>query len=387
MYDVAIIGGGPGGLSFAIHAENIKSIVIEEHKSIGVPVHCGECISDLCLRKFELRPPKDAIARAVNGVNVIFPGNSETVLNEKGYVLNKDKFEQYLADIALKKGAEIKTGARVENIERKEGYWSLKTSEGTIDAKMIVDASGQNQLISQLLNINKPSKKVIGIQYRMDNVELNDYLNFYLWQEYAPHGYVWVIPKSMKENGMANVGLVTDDIKNAKQNLDRFIKEKGWTDIKFSFGGMIPSSGPLKQTYYTGVLLVGDAAGFTSPLFEGGTHLGLMSGKLAAQVASDAVRTNDYSQNKLKEYEELWKKEFPPYDTIIKGKDALYDKLTTDDLEEIGKLLPKNFDNFGWKEKVLLGAKMMIKNPVLYKKNILDALFALAYSEAKYYGW
>ena len=34
-------------------------------------------------------------------------------------------------------------------------------------------------------------------------------------------------------------------------------------------GGTVPISGPRSQTVDEGIILVGDAAGFTSPLFEG----------------------------------------------------------------------------------------------------------------------
>ncbi len=390
MYDVAIIGAGPAGLSFAIHAEELKIIVLEEHKEIGAPVHCGECISDLCLQKFGLTPPKNAIARAVKGVKVIFPKDNFTHLNERGYVLNKNEFEKYLADIVTKKGAEIKTGTRIVGIERKEGYWTLKTDSATdsntINAKIIIDGTGHVQLISQLLNLNKPSQKVIGVQYLMEDVKNEDYLEFYLWPDLAPQGYLWSIPKDTGM-GLANIGLSTSDIKNSKRYLDEFIKIKGYSKIKKTFGGMIPHSGPLKKTYHTGIMLVGDAAGFTSPLFEGGTHLALMSGKIAADVAKQAIAKNDYSKETLSWYEQLWEQEFPPYEKIVKGKDSLYNKLDGNDLAVIGNLLPENFDNFRLKEKLWMGMKMMVINPKLYQKDVVNALTAFGYSKAEAYGW
>ena len=97
-----------------------------------------------------------------------------------------------------------------------------------------------------------------------------------------------------KNDGRANVGLVTTEIPKAKVYLDQFVKEMGWetkTKVK-TFGGPIPSSGPVKNTYNDGILLIGDAAGFTSPLFEGGTQLGLISGRMAAETAKDALTQN-----------------------------------------------------------------------------------------------
>ncbi|OYV48909.1 MAG: hypothetical protein B7X10_02480 [Burkholderiales bacterium 21-58-4] len=53
---------------------------------------------------------------------------------------------------------------------------------------------------------------------------------------------------------------------------------------------MIPSSGPLPRIFGDGLLLAGDAAGFTSPMFEGGTQLALKSGEFAASTLARAQK-------------------------------------------------------------------------------------------------
>jgi len=91
-----------------------------------------------------------------------------------------------------------------------------------------------------------------------------------------------MIPKA---NNHANVGLVTHKKNKAKESLENFLIEKNWKTKKIvkTFGGLIPISGPLEKTFDEGLIIVGDAAGFTSPMFEGGTHLSLKSGKMAFQ--------------------------------------------------------------------------------------------------------
>ena len=65
------------------------------------------------------------------------------------------------------------------------------------------------------------------------------------------------------------------------------------------FGGTIPISGPRSVTVGDGLILVGDAAGFTSPLFEGGSHLALWSGREAAELlASDSLLRTSFEQAK-----------------------------------------------------------------------------------------
>jgi digeranylgeranylglycerophospholipid reductase len=185
---------------------------------------------------------------------------------------------------------------------------------------------------AKLLDMGGEVEVIAGFQYEMLDVPNDGYLDFYLWPKYSPHGYVWMIPK---EGGRANVGLVTTDKKGAIKYLESFIQDTYLADkptvnppwraegIKVRpFGGTIPISGPRDTTVGDGVMLVGDAAGFTSPLFEGGTHLALWSGREAAQTLAAALKENDLSKDRLMAYERAWKKRFPPLQQNLEGKNC-----------------------------------------------------------------
>ncbi|MHA1579271.1 MAG: NAD(P)/FAD-dependent oxidoreductase [Candidatus Freyarchaeota archaeon] len=51
-------------------------------------------------------------------------------------------------------------------------------------------------------------------------------------------------------------------------------------------------------------MLVGDAAGFPCPLEAEGIHYAMVSGKIAAEVAAEAVSNGDTSAEGLKLYDE-----------------------------------------------------------------------------------
>ena len=236
-----------------------------------------------------------------------------------------------------------------------------------------------------MLGMNPRFQVTTGIQYELLDIPHTGYLDFYIWPRLAPEGYLWMIPKN---DGRANVGLVTKDIPKAKTYLDQFVKEMGWehkAKVK-TFGGPIPSSGPVKNTCDNGILLIGDAAGFTSPLFEGGTQLGIISGKMAAQVAKEAVEQNDFSKSFLQKYDTLWKNEFPSYDRIIKGKDALY-AFSDEELNRIGRLMPPELGNLSAWDKAKVGLDVLLHHRDLYQKGIVAAFLAFGYSRASHYGW
>ena len=409
MCDVLVIGAGPGGGNAARQCarQGLSTMLIEDHSAIGTPVHCGECISDLACDNLNLDLPEHVISKRVHGIRVIFPDGTEKCLTEEGYVLEKHLFERWIADKAVEAGAsmhlshKLSSMDRVEEDERFVG-WKCdgKGEQFPIQAKVVIDASGVAAVCSKVVNIdedtplNTMGKVVAGMQYELLEVPTDGYLDFYIWPKYAEKGYLWMIPKC---DGRANVGLVTEDRPRTKKALDEFIgithfkeleqvpppwKEKG----NPAFGGTIPISGPFENTHYDGLMLIGDAAGFTSPLFEGGSHLALKSAVYAAETAAAAIAEDDVSAERLAIYAKLWKDEFPPYDKILRGKNALFD-LTDDEMSVMARCFPDEMSDMGASGKAMVGLRLLSRRPGLYLKKVVPAMLAFGYSRAKHYGW
>ena len=406
-YDVLVIGAGPGGGSAALHAARagLSTLIVEADPEVGTPVHCGECLSELAVENLDLQIPDHVKALDVKGIRVIFPDGTEKLLTEKGYVLEKHLFERWLCDEAIGKGAELRLGHRVTSMERvynsenQFSYWKIdgKGEQFPLQCKSVIDASGVSGAASKLLDMGTQIEVIAGFQYEILDVENDGYLDFYIWPKYSPHGYVWMIPK---EGGRANVGLVTTDKKGAIKYLDSFIKDTyldgkpavnpPWRKegIKVRpFGGTIPISGPRSVTVGDGLILVGDAAGFTSPLFEGGSHLALWSGREAAKTIASLLESKQtLSKDRMMAYEKAWKKTFPPYSKILKGKTALYE-LTDDEMSIMAHCLPEELGNMSPLQKVGIGFKILFRKPMLFTKRIIHVLLSFGYSRAKFFGW
>ena len=404
--DVLIIGAGPGGGSAGLHASRagLKTIIVEADPDVGTPVHCGECLSQLAVENLDLEIPDHVKALDVKGIRVIFPDGTKKLLTEQGYVLEKHLFERWLCDEATKEGAtlllhhKVTSMKRVFNSKNEFSYWEIEgKGEGfPIECKAVIDASGVAGAASKLLDMGTEVEVIAGFQYEMLDVPNDGYLDFYLWPKYSPHGYVWMIPK---EGGRANVGLVTTDKRGAIKYLNSFIEDTyldgkptvnpPWRadGIKVRpFGGTIPISGPRSRTVADGVILVGDAAGFTSPLFEGGSHLALWSGRQAALTLAKAIKNENLSESSLMAYERAWKKKFPPYHKILKGKTALYD-LTDEEMSIMAHCLPEELGNMSPLQKFGIGLKIMVTKPILMTKRVVPILLSFGYSRAKYFGW
>jgi flavin-dependent dehydrogenase len=133
-------------------------------------------------------------------------------------------------------------------------------------------------------------------------------------------------------------------------------------------------------------MLIGDAAGFTSPLFEGGSHLALKSAVYAAEVAQQAVAKGDLSADHMARYPRMWKAEFPPYHKILRGKEALY-ALSDDELSLMARCFPEEMNDMGVRGKGMIVLRLLFRRPSLYFKHVVSAMLAFGYSRAKHYGW
>ena len=88
----------------------------------------------------------------------------------------------------------------------------------------------------------------------------------------------------------------------------------------------------------------------------------------------------------MKEYERLWKAEFPPYSRILKGKNALY-RLSEDDLSFLGRCLPGEMNGMSPFTKLGVGLRILIRRPFLLARRAISVLLSFGYSRARYYGW
>ena len=77
------------------------------------------------------------------------------------------------------------------------------------------------------------------------------------------------------------------------------------TDMSFH---PIPLGGAIPKTCFDGLLITGDAASQVKPTTGGGIIFGLLCSKIAGEVASEALKMNNFSEIFLSRYEKRWKK-------------------------------------------------------------------------------
>jgi digeranylgeranylglycerophospholipid reductase len=380
--DVLVIGAGPAGSSTAKHAalNGAEVILMDKKSEIGSPKRCAEGVSKEGLKKLGIEPNSRWVTKELSGVRLISPNGTDVwmkedqvKLPEAGYILERKVFDKFMAMDAARSGATIMIKTLARGMRKDyDGYIVSCESMGEdfeIKAKIVVGADGPESRVGRwggLKTAVKPKNMESGIQFEMVGLEMEDpdVIEFY-FGSVAPGGYAWIFPKG---DDIANVGLgivstVTD--KSAYEHLIEFVKNCPATQnaqpVELNVGGD-PVGGMTKTLVKDNLMIVGDAAGHVNPLTGGGIITALEAGMYAGEVAAAAVKEDNFTEKRLKEYQEKCKKEIgDSFDKYLKTKDYLL-SLSDSDLDSIAAAFQDTeFENISTKELIKLLIKVSPK--------------------------
>ena len=401
--DVIVIGGGPAG-SYA--AQNLakrgfKVTVFEEHSLIGYPSHCAGHMSIRSLRSMGLYPLPDGIVENTFCVaNFYSPIGAKLSLQLScpvTAVVNRAKFDQYLAKQAEEAGANIVLNSHVQSLFMSDSFVRGVIITGNDGAKeqvysqIVVDAEGiSSRLLRQTgLKTLKPNGLVYAVETEMENVHdvAPDAVEVYFGKKYAPGFYGWLIPKL---DGTAKVGLATNsgDPREYLKHLmfEHPVASKRLSKAKVTQIGYhaITLGGPIEKAFTDGFLAVGDCASQVKPTTGGGVIFGLTCARTAAEVASQALRLGDVSSNSLEAYQKRCD-DFLSFDFRVMLRIRRFlNSLSDDKLDEMLRVCGKlgvdralsNVDEIDFQGKLLM--------KILGKPSMLAALayFVMLYVSA-----
>lgn len=328
-YDAVIVGSGPAGsvtARFAAEA-GAKVLIVERRAEVGVPVLCGEGISEK-VDSFKVLEGKRWIATKMKGARIFSPNGTHVTLsaeyagNETGYVVYRDIFDQELARGAVQKGAEIMLNTCAVNLLKKDGKIKGIIAQHfdetiEIESDIVVGADGVESRIGKWAGIQttlKPHDLETCVQYTLSNIDWDSpFCDFFLGSKVAPGGYVWVFPKG-KDVANVGIGILASLSESGKavQLLDKFIANR--PELKKGeplrvITGADPVAEPI-QSVKDHLLLVGDAARQVDPITGGGLMHAIEAGKYAGETIGASVEKQIFDAQTLMEYEHRWKNAF-----------------------------------------------------------------------------
>ena len=332
--DVVVIGGGPAGSTVStLIAQRGPRVTLFERERFP-RFHIGESLipeTYWVLKRLGMLPKMQRSRfvkkHSVQFVNAegresapfYFQDNKPHECSQTWQVV-RSEFDQMMLENAREQGVDVREGVRVHDVLFEDGRAAgvrVREADGSfreIRAKVVVDASGQNGLIMNRLDLRvwDPvlNKGAIWTYWRGTyRDEGRDAGATLVIQNGNRTGWFWYIPL---HDDIVSCGVVApfDYLFKGRTSYARTYDEEveRCPGVKQRVANAARATGYFatkdysyrsKQVAGDGWVLVGDAFGFLDPLYSSGVLLALRSGEMAADAIVDGLEHGDTSAARL----------------------------------------------------------------------------------------
>jgi menaquinone-9 beta-reductase len=367
LHDVLVVGGGPAGAATAYWlAEAGHDVVAVEKKTFPRDKTCGDGLTPRAVRQLADMGLEDTIARdhhrfdglrtIAHGITLELAWPEHPHYPSHGYVVRRRDLDQLVADHAVKAGATMRQGteavAPVLDRGLLAGAHVRSTETGNVEeirARYVVVADGANSRFGRAIGTSRVRSWPQGMAIRgyyesplHDDPWIESALDVRDRNGASLPGYGWIFPLG---DGTINVGIgLLSTFRDWKTvNTSHLMEEWAATapehwgitpegKLGEPTGGRLPMGGAVGPNNGPTHLVVGDAAGSVNPFNGEGIDYAYETGRLAADVLSEALVTRNGLA--LRRYPETIEREFGLYfkvaRTFVKiiGQPALMRELT-----------------------------------------------------------
>ena len=344
--EICIIGAGPGGLYAALMLarQGIPSLVLDR-ASFPRPKVCGDILTSNVIRSLHALDPElltqlqqqdwvwELKASTFGGpdgpaIEVPFDSPTNTQMGLPSCLsARRIDFDAFILEYARKSPLiQIRQSVWVKSASRKGETWNLEiaTKESTTNAQLqfrivIIAAGANSPLATQMVPGYhlQPKHSAVGIRTYYTNVKPGprpDQSEFYLFERKLMPGGLYITPFS---DASVNVNIVMryDIFRKHKVNLRELLRnylashpelQERFREARQSAApeGCILFFGTQKRPISShGCMLIGDAAGLTDATNANGIGHAMISGKLAAETAAQALATSRSDATFLYQYD------------------------------------------------------------------------------------
>ncbi|MDC1143073.1 NAD(P)/FAD-dependent oxidoreductase [Planctomycetota bacterium] len=319
-FDVAIIGGGPGGSTLAALLANSGVRVVIVERSTFPRLAVGESLLPYSLPIWEksgvlsklektfLRKPG---ARFVNDDTLeedwFLFDNTVRVGPDHAFNVRRADLDQLLLEHAVDCGAKVHQPDTAENVVFGDDDVLVQTSNGEFKTKYLVDATGRDTFLANRQKTKQldTNHRKIAVFAHFEGVQRDEKHegNIYIVRFHeTARGWFWMIPFTGE---VSSVGVVSDIefFKNANQTPEQFLQAQlaasrfmgprtqdmnRVTDV-FSEAEFTYSGGALSGDRW---LKLGDAGAFIDPIFSSGVLLSTLAAEAAYESITAALPEN-----------------------------------------------------------------------------------------------
>ncbi|AKB42451.1 NAD(P)/FAD-dependent oxidoreductase [Methanosarcina vacuolata] len=339
--DIIVIGASPAGLMAARNAceKGAAVLLLEKKEEIGHLPHPANSFFKGMLDKCGEKVDPSYVLHYLKGMKIISPSGRAVEVETTGYAIDKTAFDKFYAKKIMKTGVDIRTGVKVQNIQKEGDKFTVNTSAGVFTSKLVIISDGINSKMASLVGLKTmkhPEDIAWGIELDIKSPGLGkpEMFEYYV----GNHAPGWKTTYSPRGGDNAAIGAYvrrcgTDATPYLNAWVENFKKLKGLDELevvrKLSGGDPIVT---IPGDYITdGIMVVGGAAG------QSGIGYAMRAGQICGDVAADAISKGDVSKSALLAYRKNWEKEFLAehylgrigLETLRKMTDREIDEMTT----------------------------------------------------------
>jgi len=297
MYDVIVSGAGPAGSHSAYRCARLGlRTLLVERSSLPRKKCCAGGVLNRALLYLD-SPPESVVERHLNSFSITLGEESFRfpLVKEIGITVRREAFDAHLVRRAEAAGVEIMESAMVRNVREEDDVITIRVNDQLISSRYMIVAEGVNSRSAKALFGPADGKRAVGMAMECElEGDPGDCIDIHL---IAPHPF-WI--RGFPTNGAvlplrrsAMVSLVsTGGAKGVADGMERMLNSLndryGVLRREETCAHPVPMVAR-RRVCGRRALLVGDAAGFVSPLSGEGITYALRSGELAGKAVLAAM--------------------------------------------------------------------------------------------------